>query len=145
MNQDTIKIILAGETRLLREMLKRVITRSPGLLCVGEITRQTDLTPLVERTEAQWIVTSLREDGEIAGSAERALEHLPSVYILAVAADGSRVKVKWKEPLQKKIARDAVGKPLKVRWTEAREKELGDLSLNELVTVLKRGIPDENK
>ena len=43
MQGQTKKVILAGEPRFLREMLRQVIDKSSGLLVVGEIDNIRDL------------------------------------------------------------------------------------------------------
>lgn len=137
--QQPSRIILANETRLLREMLRRAIARSPYLQVVGEVTDRANLSSRVEETDAQWVIVSLLPDGGIPETAETLLMENPSVAILAVAPDGSQLRVGWTEPCEKAIAVAPDGSPVKLRWTETHEKLLEDLSLEELITVLRKG------
>jgi hypothetical protein len=137
--QPPSRIILANGTRLLREMLKRAIIRSPHLRVVGEFTAETDLTSMVEETHAQWVIVSLLPDGEVPEVADTLLAEHPSVAVLAVAADGSQVRIGWTEPLEKAIALTPDGRPVQLKWTESQDKRLEDLSLDELIAIMRRG------
>jgi chemotaxis response regulator CheB len=116
------RIIMVSGSRFLQEMLKRVIEKAPGLQVVDEITDLARLSPAIEQTGAQWVVVSYPPDGEMPKAVASSLAAHPSVRVLAVAADGSHVKMKW---------------------VESREKILDDLSLEELIAVLCDRLPLE--
>jgi DNA-binding NarL/FixJ family response regulator len=115
------RIILADGPRFLLEMLKRVILKSPGLQIVGEISDLERLPSVVEQTHAEWVIVSLRSDGKMPEVVRSFSATHPSVFILALAADGTCVKM---------------------RWMESHEKVLEGLSLDELVAILCDGHPD---
>jgi len=112
---QTHRVVLANESRLLREMLERVIRKVPDLEVVGHATDAARLPSLLEETDAQWVIVSLLPDSKIPAVADSLLAEHPSLRLLAVAVDGSQVKAKWVEP---------------------HEKDLGDLSLEELIAIL---------
>lgn len=114
------RIVLANESRLWREMLKRVIAKVPDLRVVGEVPDLAVLASVVEQTSAGWVILSLTREGKIPEMAESLLTVHPSIRILAVATDGSQVKMKWLEP---------------------HEDELEDWSLNEMIDVLRGSTP----
>jgi hypothetical protein len=116
------RIIMVSGSRFLQEMLKRVIAKTPGLQLVDEITDLAMLSSAIERTDAQWVVVSYPPKGKLPEAVESALAAHPSVRVLAVAADGSHVKMKW---------------------VESREEILDDLSLDELIAVLCDRLPLE--
>jgi hypothetical protein len=109
------KIIMVDGSRFLREMLKRVIAKTPGLQLVDEISDLAMLSSAIERTGAQWMVVSYPPNGKVPEAIETSLAAHPSVRVLALATDGSQVKMKW---------------------VESREKILDDLSLDELIAIL---------
>jgi DNA-binding NarL/FixJ family response regulator len=111
------RIILANGSRFLQEMLKRVIEKTPDLQVVGEIAGLAQLSSTIAKTEAEWVIVSLLPDGKIPEMVESSLIAHPSVRVLALAADGSQVKMKWIEP---------------------REKILDDLSMDELIAILRK-------
>jgi chemotaxis response regulator CheB len=116
------RVILANESRLLREMLERAINKAPDLEVVGQLTDFARLPSLLENTDAQAVILPLLPTGKIPGVADSLLAEHPSLQVLAIAADGSQVKAKWLEP---------------------HEKDLGDLSLGELIAILEDGRPEK--
>lgn len=112
------RVILANEPRLLREMLKRVITRAPELQVVGEVTDPTELSPLLRQTHAQWIIVSLWPEGLVPSAIESLLVEHSSVRVLGMAGDGSQARIKR---------------------AEFTEQELCNLSLSRLIAVLSEG------
>jgi hypothetical protein len=133
------RIILANESRLLREMLKRAIAKSPHLRVVGEVTDGRHLPSMVGKPDAQWVIVSLQPDGDIPDVAETLLIENPSVTVLAVASDGSQIRMGWAQLYERAIAVASDGSPVKVNWTETHDRLLEDLSLAELITVLCKG------
>ena len=96
MQGQTKKVILAGEPRFLREMLRQVIDKSSGLLVVGEIDNIRDLDERLQRFRVDWIVMALRENGQVPVEVENLItQSFPSVRIMGVSSDGSRVKIAW--------------------------------------------------
>ena len=120
MQSPCTRIILANGSRFLHEMLKRVIEKTPDLQVVGEIADLARLSSTIAKTEAEWVIVSLPPDGKIPETVESSLTTHPSVRVLAVATDGSQVRIKW---------------------LESHEEPLGDVSLNELIAVLRRHHP----
>jgi hypothetical protein len=114
------RIILAGESRLLMEMLRRAISKSPGLEVVGQVADLASLPSAVERFGAQWVIMSVQPETSLPEVVSRLLAVHPSLLVLALAADGSQVRLEWMEP---------------------HEKIFGQLSLNELVATLRSGRP----
>jgi hypothetical protein len=116
------RIIMVNGSRFLQEMLKRVIEKTPGLQVVDEINDLARLSSAIEQTGAQWVVVSYPPNGEMPKAVASSLAAHPSVRVLAVAPDGSHVKMKW---------------------VESREEILDDLSLDELIAVLCDRLPPE--
>jgi DNA-binding NarL/FixJ family response regulator len=110
------RIILADVPRFLREMLRRALAHAPGLWVVGEIADLGRLSSAIEQTGAQWVIVSLPQDGKMPEATESLLAVHPSVRFLAVTTDGSQIKLKW---------------------TESHEQTLDDLSLDELIELLR--------
>jgi hypothetical protein len=135
------KIIMVDGSRFLREMLKRVIAKTPGLQLVDEITDLASLSSVIEQTGAQWMVVSYPPNGKLPEAVESSLATHPSVRVLALAADGSQVKMKWMEPRDSAVAVAADARLVKMKWVESREKILDDLSLDELIAILRADGP----
>ncbi len=137
--QNPTRIILAIQTRLLREMLERVIRRSPDHKLVCEVTDGPDLADLVEKQDAQWVIMSLSPQGDLPDNAEYLLAQQPGVFVMALAPDGSEVKVGWSEIHEEFISQADKEEPIVLRWTEPHQEALSDPSLPELLEVLRTG------
>ena len=91
------QIVLANTSRLLRDMLKRIIDQTSDLKLLGEITDQRDLQSVIENSDPQWVILSLPYDNDIPAWVEGYLAQHPSVRFMAISSDGSKIKVKWLE------------------------------------------------
>ena len=109
------RIILVNGSRLLHEMLNRALFKSDHLRVVKEIASQYDLQDAVGQHEAEWMVISLPADSRFPKWIDAYLKKHPSMRIMAFAADGSGVRMKW---------------------LEKREKSISDLSLQDLIRIL---------
>ena len=109
------RIILANGSRLLRELLNRVLLKSAHLKVVKEIQDRNTLPAALEGQDAEWIIMSLPEDKQIPVWADAYMKNHPFMRMMAFAADGSWIKMKW---------------------IESHEEDLSDLSLKELIHIL---------
>lgn len=98
-----VKIILANDSRLLREMLRRVLTRSPQLEIVAEIEDLHQLEFLLAQTRANWIIVSLTPEGEFPGTVRDLLRDHSTAHVLAIATDASTVKLLHMEPSERQV------------------------------------------
>ena len=109
------RIILANGSRLMRDMLKRIFFKSEHFEVVREVTDQKELPAVIEHTQPEWVILSLSFDNGVPAWVDGFMASHPSVRFMALAADGSRIKMKW---------------------LEVHEQELNGLSLNELIHIL---------
>ena len=109
------RIILANGSRLVREMLKRILFKSDHFDVVREVTDQRELPSVIERTQPEWVILSLSLDNGVPAWVDSFMVDHPSVRFMALATDGSKVKMKW---------------------LEIHEQELNGLSLTELIQIL---------
>lgn len=122
--QEQIRIILANEPRLLREMLKRVFLKRCDLEVVAEVSNLSRLSEIIDRTRPQWVVVTLLPNGALPGYAHGLPVLYPRLGIVAVASDGSRVKVKSGDLF---------------------ERDLEGISLNDLLAILASSLPLSTK
>jgi DNA-binding NarL/FixJ family response regulator len=109
------RIVLANGSRLLRDMLKRIIFKSDNLEVVREVSDHRELPGVIENTHPEWVILSLSFDNGLPTWVDTYMTSHPSVRFLALAADGSKIKMKW---------------------LEVHEQELNGLSLADLITIL---------
>jgi DNA-binding NarL/FixJ family response regulator len=109
------RIVLASTSRLLRDMLKRILNRSDKLIIVREVTDQKELPSVLEHIHPEWVILSLSYDDRVPAWVDAFMVSHPSVRFMGLAMDGSKIKVKW---------------------LEVHEQELNSLSLNDLMQIL---------
>jgi DNA-binding NarL/FixJ family response regulator len=109
------RIVLANGSRLLRDMLRRIMFKSDQLEVVREVTDQKELPSVIENTNPQWVIVSLSFDNVIPPWVDSFMVSHPSVRFMGFASDGSKIKMKW---------------------LEVHEQEFDELSLNELIHIL---------
>lgn len=110
------RIILVNSSRLLRELLHTVLGKAEHLQVVREVSAQDELPSAIDQLEAEWLVISLPFDKGIPNWVDDYISNHPLMRLLAVSTDSSEVKLKW---------------------LESREENLEDLSLNDLIHILK--------
>ena len=118
------RIILANGSRLLREMLNRIMLRSEHLKIVKEIADHNTLPAALEGQSAEWLVMSIPVDEKPPDWVDTYVKGHPFLRVMAFAADGSWIKMKW---------------------MESHEEDLTDRSLKELIHILENNpadIPD---
>jgi hypothetical protein len=74
-------------------MLRRVITKTPGLQVVAEATDSAELSSLVDQCGAQWVVVSIWPEGFAPSMVQSLLLDRPTLSVLGMAADGSHAKI----------------------------------------------------
>lgn len=109
------RIILANSSRLLREMLNRILLKTEHLDVVQEVTDHKNLPSAIEQQEAEWVIVSLPTEEATPDWIDKYMRQHPYVRFLTVSADGSLIKMKW---------------------LESHEENLSDLSLPELIHIL---------
>ena len=109
------KIILASGSRLLHEMLNRILGKTGNLRVVQEIGDHEISPNAIQKPDAEWFIMSLPVSSKMPDWVDTYIVAHPHMRFMAVAADGSWVKTKW---------------------LETHEEELGNLSLKDLIHIL---------
>jgi len=121
---ETCRIVLANESRLLREMLKSVIDKSPSLEIVGETEQFSKIKKLAEKHNAHWVFVTLPSTGNIPDQINDLLIPGSAISVLAISNNGERVKI---------------------RWVDLHEETYIDWSLEEMLTFLQEKIPHHER
>jgi DNA-binding NarL/FixJ family response regulator len=114
------KIILANNSRFVRDMLKKVIAKSPGLEIVSEIEDLAELPARARQAQADWAIVLLSPDEEVPELVEKVIREQPTMRFLLMGVDGSHARMKWSEP---------------------REVPLDEKNLSELLDLLRQEQP----
>jgi hypothetical protein len=108
------RVILVNASRLLGDMLRRIIYRSDHLEMVQEVTADTVFPVSIERSEAEWVILSLSSEKSFPGWVDRHITRHPSMRFLAIFPGSNKVRLKGLD----------------------YEEDLEDLSLKDLLTIL---------
>jgi hypothetical protein len=117
----TKRILLANGSRLLRDVVKRVIEKSDGLEVVGEIAEFGRLAVAIETTKPDWVIYFLSPGSTLPAFIETLMNKNPSMRILEIFVNGGQVKIEW---------------------LGLREKQLDNSSLESLTDLLRSNLLD---
>jgi hypothetical protein len=97
------RIILANGSRLVHEMLNRILLKTKNLEVVQEITNHQKLPVAIEKSDAEWVILSLPVNSSMPEWIDTYIVNHPRVRFMAVANDGSWVRTKWLETHEEKL------------------------------------------
>lgn len=87
MNQ-AIRVAIANQPRLMRELLLATITDQPDIEIVAEIQNESDIPRLVEDTAPEFLIIGLNSPHERPALCDSLLRLHPNLKIVALDADG---------------------------------------------------------
>ena len=111
-------IVLANQSKLLREMLSRVFDKLEDFAIVQDVEDKSLLAKILDETEIDWVLfSSMHEHGKLEWIDDLIRTH-PSVCFADIALDKSEVVFTW------------VNNP---------DTQVNDLSLEEFIAILESG------
>jgi DNA-binding NarL/FixJ family response regulator len=115
------RVILANGSRLLREMLHRVISKADNLEVVQEIPNHEELRFAIERFDPEWVIISLpfNINNDAHGWIDTCMAEYPSVRFILLAPDNSSIRMKWQT---------------------SYEEDLTNLSLKDFIHILEKDL-----
>lgn len=123
-DSEQLKIILlATQPRMLREMLHRALEKASDMQLVVETDTPDQVSALLSRVQADWLVTTLDEDNRLAEPVRSAIAQNPDVSVIGLSADGSHAEVRGTEGVD--------GNRKHERY------HLDDISLSDLMSILR--------
>lgn len=125
-HNERVKVILANDSRLLRQMLGRVLARAAHVEVVAEVDNLRELAATVQRTGAHWIIVSLTPESEFPESVVALLQSQATTHVLAMAADGSATRVLTMEPCEQQVRILSVAEILSLLQRQAGPSPLPD-------------------
>jgi CheY-like chemotaxis protein len=88
------RVLLATKSRIFRELLSRVIEKTPDLVVAGEVSGDPKaLGKMARETSADWVIVSMDKDGKSPRMANQILRDQPDLQILAITGDGGQMCV----------------------------------------------------
>ena len=117
--RSTKRVILASGSRLLREMLQRVINRADHLEVVQEVPNPEELPSAIKRFDPKWVIVSLPDANPLHPWIESCMIDHPSVRFIFLSPIQNHVKMKWQTTL---------------------EEDYSDLSLKDFINILEKDL-----
>lgn len=90
-----VRVLVANQPRLMREMVIATISDQPDIEIVGEVVNEDDLNDVVEQTLPDVLILSLEEPERPLGKSGFLLGRYPRMRILALAPEQNRGLYYW--------------------------------------------------
>jgi chemotaxis response regulator CheB len=90
-------VLLADGSRLLREMLRRVIEKTEGLRVVAEVERTDRLVEEIKEYHPDWLILFQRTLQTMPDVIEHLLQENRDLRIAILSANGDQLRIKWIE------------------------------------------------
>ena len=116
---STKRVILANDSRLLREMLQRVIGRSGNLEVVQEMPSDEELPSAIERLDPECVILSLPRHGNADNWINACMTAHPYLRFIFFSPDSRSINMKWQA---------------------SYEQDLTNLSLNDFLQILEKDL-----
>jgi DNA-binding NarL/FixJ family response regulator len=116
---STKRVILANDSRLLREMLHRVLNKSHNLEVVKELPNHEELPSAIEQFDPEWVILSLPYNIDAHRWINTYMADYPSVRFIFLSPENNSVKMKWQT---------------------SYEEDLANLSLKDFINILEKDL-----
>ena len=90
-----IRVLIANQPRLMRELIITTITDQPDIELVGEVSKSQDLTEAVAQTRPDVLIIAMDEREKYRVQCGFFLGRYPEMKILALAPDQNRAQFYW--------------------------------------------------
>ena len=84
----TIRVVVANEPRLMRELVLETIAGQPDIEIVSEVQNRADITRVVEDVQPDFLIIELTESESCLLLYSKLLQQFPKMKILALSLDG---------------------------------------------------------
>jgi len=92
---NRIRVLIANQPRLMRELIRTTIADQPDIEVVGEVGRQEDLTEAVAQTRPDVLIVPMDDRNKFPAQCGFLLGRYPEMKILALAPEQNRALFYW--------------------------------------------------
>ena len=89
------RIILANDSRLLREILQRVIKKADHLVVVQELSGHEGLPSAIEQLDPEWVILSAPDNRQEQNWINTCMANHPSMRFVFVSPEKTSMKLRW--------------------------------------------------
>jgi DNA-binding NarL/FixJ family response regulator len=90
-----VRVLVANQPRLIRELIMTTIADQPDIELIGEIGRQSDLTHAVEQARPDVLILAIDDRDNYRAQCGFLLGRYPDMRILALAPHENRAQFYW--------------------------------------------------
>lgn len=87
------RIVIAHESRLMREMIKHIMSKSSAFKVIGEAHTMPELNSILKNRDADWLIANLSSDGAISLPIQQLLLSNPELSVLGITQRGDSVQM----------------------------------------------------
>ncbi len=93
--QVKIRVLVANQPRLMRELVLEIIADQPDIEIVGTVQEQAEVADMVDKTRPDYLIIALEQNQDHQAYCGFLLGRYPQMRILAVAAQGGDSVCYW--------------------------------------------------
>ena len=83
----SIRVVVANQPRLMRELVLEAIIEQPDIVVVGEVKDEDEIVDAVERMHPEFLIIALNESNQRPFLCDTLLRRYPEMKILALAPE----------------------------------------------------------
>jgi hypothetical protein len=121
-SMHTQDIILLNGFRFFKDMLCRIIAKTPGLRIVADETEPGNFARVLKSTDPDWIVFMRGQDEDVPQAVNDYIQNNISKHLMII------------EPAESKV---------RMKWYQSHEVELSQKNLHEILQILLENNPAE--
>jgi DNA-binding NarL/FixJ family response regulator len=92
---NLIRVLMANQPRLIRELVTATISDQPDIEVVGEVQQDSELESLVESKQPDVLIVALDRTKELPRLCQAILRGHPQMRVIAIAPDRNSSMVYW--------------------------------------------------
>src|ERR1043166_4200530 len=90
-----IRVLVANQPRLMRELLVATISEQPDIEIVGEVEDDSELASTVEKTRPDFLIVELAKFNRLPPACHALLQSYPQMKVIAVSSDRDSSMFYW--------------------------------------------------
>jgi chemotaxis response regulator CheB len=90
-----VRILVANQPKLMRELIMSTLSEEPGIEIVGEVSDESEIRQQVRQTSPDLLVIALNEPAKRPDICDTLLRDQPGLRIIAVASQENRSVFYW--------------------------------------------------
>lgn len=90
-----IRVVVANQPRLIRELLVATISDQPDIEIVGEVEEDSELARTVEKTRPDFLIVELEKYNRLPAGCQALLQKYPQMKVIAVSSDRNSSMFFW--------------------------------------------------